>query len=95
MLVLSRNKDQRILIAEGLISIKVVDVQGNKVRLGIEAPEDIDILREELFDRIHSSQPSEEGTVDDHNDTEGSPAAEQAMVPVARERQQAPQLALP
>ena len=48
MLVLSRRKDERIMI-DGRISIKVVDVRGNTVRLGIEAPRTIPVHREELL----------------------------------------------
>ena len=47
MLVLSRREAERIKLGEGIV-ITVVRVSGNKVRLGIEAPEDMLILREEL-----------------------------------------------
>ena len=47
MLVLSRREAERIKLGEGIV-ITVVRVSGGKVRLGIEAPEDMLILREEL-----------------------------------------------
>ena len=47
MLVLSRREAERIKLGEG-ITITVVRVSGDKVRLGIEAPADMLILREEL-----------------------------------------------
>jgi len=47
MLVLSRREAERIKLGEGIV-ITVVRVSGDKVRLGIEAPEDMLILREEL-----------------------------------------------
>jgi carbon storage regulator len=47
MLVLSRKLSQQIMIGSE-ISITVVKIEGNHVRLGIEAPPDITILREEL-----------------------------------------------
>jgi carbon storage regulator len=47
MLVLSRKLSQQILIGPD-IAITVVKIEGNHVRLGIEAPPDISILREEL-----------------------------------------------
>lgn len=47
MLVLSRKSDERIVI-DGRIEITVVEVRGNQVRLGIEAPKEVSIMREEL-----------------------------------------------
>jgi len=50
MLVLTRRKDEKIVI-DGLISVKVVEVRGNSVRLGIEAPREVRVLRGELEKR--------------------------------------------
>ncbi len=47
MLVLSRFKNERIIIGENIVLV-VVDVRGDRVRLGIEAPKEISIRREEL-----------------------------------------------
>lgn len=47
MLVLSRKQDQAVFIGEN-IKVTVVKVQGNSIRLGIEAPEDVRVLRGEL-----------------------------------------------
>ncbi len=47
MLVLSRRKDESIVI-DGGIKITIVEVKGNVVRLGIEAPKEVAILRTEL-----------------------------------------------
>jgi len=47
MLVLTRGANEGILIGDNIV-IKVVSVQGGKVRLGISAPNDVRILREEL-----------------------------------------------
>jgi carbon storage regulator len=47
MLILTRKKDETILIGEN-ISIKVVEIRGKQVRLGIEAPADTLILRGEM-----------------------------------------------
>jgi carbon storage regulator len=49
MLVLSRKVGERILVPECGLSITVVAVQGKTVRLGIAAPADIDIFREEIW----------------------------------------------
>ena len=47
MLVLSRKRNEQIEIGEN-ISIRVVEVRGDKVRVGIDAPRDIQIVRSEL-----------------------------------------------
>jgi carbon storage regulator len=48
MLVLTRKPGQRIVI-DDRITVKVLEVQGNRIRLGIEAPKEIPIKREELL----------------------------------------------
>lgn len=52
MLVLSRKKNESVVIAEGEIVIRIVDIRGDKVRIGIEAPADIPIHRQEVHDAI-------------------------------------------
>lgn len=52
MLVLSRCKDESIMVGER-VEITIVDVRGNKVRLGITAPRSIPVHRKEVFDAIH------------------------------------------
>jgi carbon storage regulator len=51
MLVLSRQRDESIIIGDN-VQITVVDIRGDKVRLGIEAPADITVHRKEVFDAI-------------------------------------------
>ena len=51
MLVLSRKKDEIIRIGED-ISIMVVDIRGDKVRLGIDAPKNMDVHRQEVYEAI-------------------------------------------
>lgn len=53
MLVLTRKKGETIIIQNG-IEITVVDVKGQQIRLGIKAPEDVSILRKEVFDAIRN-----------------------------------------
>ena len=48
MLVLSRRKEETVVFPELGISVEVIRVDGNKVRLGIKAPESVRILRGEL-----------------------------------------------
>jgi len=48
MLVLSRRKNERIVIG-GVITVEVLKIRGESVRLGIEAPDDVSVVREELL----------------------------------------------
>lgn len=61
MLVLSRKRDERIVIG-GNIVITVIEVRGDKVRLGIEAPADVPVHRQEIYDAIQRNNAS--GAVD-------------------------------
>ncbi len=51
MLVLSRQRDESIIIGDNIV-VTVVDVRGDKVRLGIEAPTEIPVHRREVYDAI-------------------------------------------
>jgi carbon storage regulator len=51
MLVLSRQRDESIIVGDN-VQITVVDIRGDKVRLGIEAPAHISVHRKEVFDAI-------------------------------------------
>ena len=59
MLVLTRKPGQSIMIGEG-IEVQVLSVVGEKVRLGIIAPRDISIFRNEVYDRIEGESAREE-----------------------------------
>lgn len=54
MLVLSRKKNESIVINDD-ISIVVVEIRGDKVRLGVEAPKEIPVHRREVYDAIKQS----------------------------------------
>jgi carbon storage regulator len=51
MLVLSRQRDQSIVIGENVV-VTIVDIRGDKVRLGIEAPGEIPVHRQEVYEAI-------------------------------------------
>ena len=51
MLVLSRHKDQTIMIGDD-IELTIVDIRGDKVRIGIKAPSSIPVHRKEVYDAI-------------------------------------------
>lgn len=55
MLVLSRKKNESIVIANNIV-ITVVEVRGDKVRLGIVAPKDVPVHREEVYEAIHGTR---------------------------------------
>jgi len=56
MLVLSRKKDESIVINND-ITIVVVEIRGDKVRLGVEAPKDVPVHRREVFEAIARGEP--------------------------------------
>ena len=51
MLVLSRHREESIMIGDNVV-ITIVDIRGDKVRLGIDAPQDIPVHRQEVYDAI-------------------------------------------
>ncbi len=65
MLVLSRKKNERIVIGENIV-ITVVEIRGDRVRLGIEAPQEVPIHRSEVHDAIQLEQS---GSLDPNRST--------------------------
>ena len=58
MLVLTRRTGESIMIGDE-IEIKILDVSGEKVRVGIDAPREINVYRTEVFERIESEHAAE------------------------------------
>lgn len=58
MLVLSRKKNEQIIVGDSIV-ITVVEVRGDRVRLGIEAPQEIPIHRNEVLESIKAQQAAE------------------------------------
>ena len=58
MLVLSRKKNESVVIGVGdaQVTIAVVDIRGDKVRLGVEAPKDVPVHRREVYDAIKRNE---------------------------------------
>lgn len=61
MLVLARALDQSIIIGDN-IKITIVEVRGGKVRLGIDAPEDVSVHREEIYLQIKEAEKRDGAT---------------------------------
>ncbi|MHC4292920.1 MAG: carbon storage regulator CsrA [Planctomycetota bacterium] len=59
MLVLSRQRDESIMIGDD-VEITIVEVRGDKVRLGINAPREIPVHRREVYDAIQAEKDSKE-----------------------------------
>ena len=55
MLVLSRKKDEKIVIGDN-ITIMVIEIRGDKVRLGIDAPREVTVHRQEVYEAIQREQ---------------------------------------
>ncbi len=64
MLVLTRKPGQSIMIGDG-VEVQVLSVAGEKVRLGITAPRDVPIFRNEVYERIEAEQGGGDGDDDD------------------------------
>lgn len=65
MLVLSRKKNESIIINDD-ITIVVVEIRGDKVRLGIEAPKEVPVHRHEVYEAIRrSAEESEKNSSSD------------------------------
>ncbi len=75
MLVLSRKKNESIVINND-ITVTVVEIRGDKVRLGIVAPKEVPVHRQEVYDAIHgkdSTNPPAPSTVVVNNKPVDSP----------------------
>jgi carbon storage regulator len=58
MLVLSRQSDEAIIIGDN-IRVTIVEVRGDKVRIGIDAPRDVTVHRQEIYDAIRRDSERE------------------------------------
>jgi len=71
MLVLSRKKNESIVINDD-ITIVVVEIRGDKVRLGVEAPKEVPVHRREVFDAIHRGEAAASEKAASKNDSVGN-----------------------
>jgi carbon storage regulator len=71
MLVLSRKKNESIVINND-ITIVVVEIRGDKVRLGVEAPKEVPVHRREVYDAIRRNDLAGEGKTASEADPAGA-----------------------
>ena len=59
MLILTRRSGQTIFIGDD-VRVTVLDIKGNQVRIGIEAPDAVAVHREEIYDRIQAQKAGQD-----------------------------------
>ena len=69
MLILSRRTDESIVIGDE-VTITILSVKGKQVRIGITAPPDVSVHREEIYQRIQAGDPEGSVHVDNTGKTE-------------------------
>ncbi len=89
MLVLSRQKDESIMIGDE-VEITIVDVRGDKVRLGITAPKSIPVHRREIYDAIQREKAQQ---ADEHVPTGGNDEHSEAATESVRTKTDKPEKA--
>ncbi len=60
MLILTRRVGETLMIGDD-VSVTVLGVKGNQVRIGVNAPRDVSVHREEIYQRIKNEQQQQEG----------------------------------
>jgi carbon storage regulator len=68
MLILTRRVGESVVIGED-VTVTVLGVKGNQVRIGINAPKHVAVHREEIFERIKNGRGTENGTPADDSKT--------------------------
>jgi len=74
MLILTRRVGETLMIGDS-VTVTVLGVKGNQVRIGINAPKDVAVHREEIYERIHKDDEGRQPGATDPLTTEGLPRA--------------------
>jgi carbon storage regulator len=61
MLILTRRIDETLTIGDE-VTVTVLDIKGNQVRIGVNAPKEVAVHREEIYERIKAEQQQRNGT---------------------------------
>ena len=69
MLILTRRLGETLMIGDG-VTVTVLGIKGNQVRIGVNAPRDVPVHREEIFERIKRERP------DQANSARGDPGTQ-------------------
>ena len=86
MLVLSRQKDESIVIGDD-VEVTIVDVRGDKVRLGINAPRSISVHRKEIYEAIQrEKQAKAKGNADKNSKTSDTSSPDDKVAEDARKK---------
>ena len=64
MLILTRRVGETLMIGDQ-VTVTVLGIKGNQVRIGVNAPKDITVHRQEIYERIRSDMPHEEAVLPD------------------------------
>ncbi len=59
MLILTRRCAESLVVGEGEITITVLGIKGNQVRIGVNAPKEVSVHREEIYQRIKNEKDPE------------------------------------
>ncbi|MEO6364896.1 MAG: carbon storage regulator CsrA [Luteimonas sp.] len=74
MLILTRRVGETLMIGDS-VTVTVLGVKGNQVRIGINAPKDVAVHREEIYERIHKDDEDRQPAAADALTVEGLPRA--------------------
>ena len=89
MLILTRRVGETLMIGDE-VSVTVLGVKGNQVRIGVNAPKDVTVHREEIYERIRRERSGEQADVGQESIEGAAPGAAQGSM---QQQQRQPELA--